>query len=253
VFVVFLIAQASAAFGGHAYVERTTGLTYAAYVHQGFGQMTVATLLTLLVVAVAGGRADQTVETDRRWLLGSLGLLCALTLVVVGSALHRMHLYQEAYGFTTVRLVVDFFEGWLGLVVLAVMVAGVLRRGRWMPRVAIVSGAVAVLALAATNPDAWVADRNIDRYEATGKLDVNYLQSLSADAAPVIVDRLSEHQAGCILQLLPLNQVAPEVRGAFWSWNLGRARAARAVDSITVAPMPTSSTDNCHDVWTIAH
>jgi two-component system, OmpR family, sensor histidine kinase BaeS len=250
VFAVFLLAQASAAFGGHAYVEHTTGLTYATYVHQGFGQMTVATLLTLFVVAVAAQRAD---DADRRWLLGSLGVLCALTLVVVASALHRMHLYQEAYGFTTVRLVVDVFEGWLGFVVLAVMVAGVLRRGSRMPRVAIVSGAVAVLALAAVNPDAWVANRNIDRYEATGKLDVDYLQSLSADAAPVIVARLSEHQAGCILQLLPHNQLAPEVRGAFWSWNLGRTRAADALDTIHVSPMPTSSTDNCGDVWAMAH
>lgn len=254
VFAVFLVAQASAAFGGHAYVEHTTGLTYAAYVHQGFGQMTVATLLTLFVVAVAAQRAD---DADRRWLLGSLGVLCALTLVVVGSALHRMDLYQEAYGFTTVRLVVDVFEGWLGFVVLAVMVAGAVRRGSWLPRVAIVSGAVAVLGLAAVNPDAWVADRNIDRYEATGKLDVDYLQSLSADAAPVIVDRLSDHQAGCILQLLPLNQLAPEVRGAFWSWNLGRSRAADALDTITVAPMPSAGpdggTDNCDDVWALAH
>ena len=57
-------------------------------------------------------------------LIISLGLLCALTLVVVVSALHRMQLYQEAYGFTQARLVVDVFEGWLGVVVLAVALAG---------------------------------------------------------------------------------------------------------------------------------
>ena len=42
-----------------------------------------------------------------------------LTLVVVASALYRMHVYQEAYGFTQLRLLVDVFEGWLGLLVLA--------------------------------------------------------------------------------------------------------------------------------------
>ena len=40
VFVLFLVAQATAVFGGHDYVEDTTGLTYADYVHQGFGQLT---------------------------------------------------------------------------------------------------------------------------------------------------------------------------------------------------------------------
>ena len=50
--------------------------------------------------------------------------LCALTLVVVASALYRMHVYQDAYGFTRLRLLVDVFEGWLGVLVLATMVGG---------------------------------------------------------------------------------------------------------------------------------
>ena len=57
VFLVFLSAQATVVFGGHDYLERTTGLTYAEYVHQGFGQLTVATSLTLLVVWAAARKA----------------------------------------------------------------------------------------------------------------------------------------------------------------------------------------------------
>ena len=174
VFVAFIAAQARALVGGRDYIETTTGLTYADYVHQGFGQLTLATALTVLVVWVAARRAGSTAE-DRRWLLGSLGLLCALTLLVVASALRGMAVYQDAYGFTTLRLFVDVFEGWLGFVVLAIMVAGVLGRGRWLPRVALVSGAVALIGLAAINPDAWVAGRNLDRYDATGKVDLRYL------------------------------------------------------------------------------
>ena len=123
VFAVFVAAQAAVLFGGHDYVQRTTGLTYAEYVHQGFGQLTVATLLMFLVVWAASRRAG-TEPGDVLWLRISLGLLCALTLVVVVSALHRMQLYQEAYGFTQARLVVDVFEGWLGVVVLAVALSG---------------------------------------------------------------------------------------------------------------------------------
>lgn len=40
-----------------------------------------------------------------------LGLLCCLTLVVVASALYRLHVYEQAYGFTELRLLVSFFEG----------------------------------------------------------------------------------------------------------------------------------------------
>ncbi len=45
-----------------------------------------------------------------------LGALCVLTLAVVASALYRMSLYQDAFGYTVLRVFVDGFELWLGLV-----------------------------------------------------------------------------------------------------------------------------------------
>jgi len=258
VFLAFISAQARALIGGRDYIEASTGLTYADYVHQGFGQLTLATALTVLVVWVASRRAGDGTE-DRRWLFASVGLLCVLTLLVVASALRGMSVYQDAYGFTTLRLFVDVFEGWLGFVVLAIMVAGALGRGGWLPRVALVSGAVALIGLAAINPDAWVADRNLDRYEATGKLDLRYLQSLSADAAPVIVERLPEAVSRCVLVSMPYNSLRPEALDDARAWNLGRARGEDALTTLGMIPMPEQSAttagsggqaDECADVWT---
>ena len=53
VFAVFVAAQLSVLFGGHDYVQRTTGLTYADYVHQGSASSPSPPLLTLLVVWAA--------------------------------------------------------------------------------------------------------------------------------------------------------------------------------------------------------
>ena len=222
VFVLFLAAQAAAFFGGHDYIRDATGLTYAEYVHEGFGQLTFATALMLLVVWAASRKAGET-PSDKWWLRGSLGALCVLTLVVVASALHRMDLYQDAYGFTRLRLLVDLFEGWLGLVVLGVLVAGIRLRGWWLPRMALLSGATLLLGLALANPDAWIAEHNIERYEQTGKVDLFYLSGLSADAAPTLVD-LPPEQAACAL-----DDPSPEKDG--WAgWNLSRARAVDALD-----------------------
>ena len=222
VFVLFLVAQAAATFGGHDYLRRTTGLTYAEYVHQGFGQLTFATLLTFLVVWAASRKAATETVADRAWLRAALGLLCVLTLVVVGSALHRMDLYQQAYGFTRLRLLVDAFEGWLGLLVVAVMVAGVLLRGAWLPRLALVSGAVVVLGLAISNPDAWIARHNVERYEQTGDVDGAYLRTLSSDAAPVLV-KAPEEVRRCALAGNEPGKDDPV------EWNYGRARARSAM------------------------
>jgi signal transduction histidine kinase len=224
VFAALLVAQATVAFGGHGYLRRTTGLTYAEYVHQGFGQLTVATALTLLVIWAAGRKAPRATSADRLWLRAALGVLCLETLVVVASALYRMHVYQEAYGFTRLRLLVDVFEGWLGLLVLAVMAAGVTLRAAWLPRFALISGAVGLLGLAMLNPDAWIADHNLDRYEQTGKVDWDYLQGLSDDATPVLAERdvLSE------ICLRPSDD-------DWLEWNLGRARAADALEDLDVS------------------
>lgn len=236
VFVLFLMAQATVFFGGHDYLRRTTGLTYAEYVHQGFGQLTLATALTLLVVWAASHKASVETSADRFWLRGALGLLCALTLVVVASALYRMHLYQEAYGFTRLRLLVDVFEGWLGFVVFGVLIAGIGLKGSWLPRMALLSSAVMLLGLAAINPDAWIARHNLERYEQTGKIDWGYLDDLSLDAVPVKA-KLPIADRSCAMASF----VRPD--DDWLSWNYGRARADRAAQGSS-----TDTTANCESM-----
>jgi hypothetical protein len=178
----------------------------------------VATLLTLGVVAVAGRRAPRARERERLVVRGVLGALCLLTLVVVASALFRMHVYEQAYGFTRLRLLVSVFEGWLGLLVVLVLVAGVRLDGRWIPRAAVLSAGAALLGLALLNPDGYVAGRNVDRYLETGKADWGYLASLSADAVPAL-EGLPAGVQRCVF--------GPPDRGTddWLVWILGRARA----------------------------
>ena len=81
----------------------------------------------------------------------------------------------------------------------------------------------------------FVADRNVDRYLATVKLDVGYLQALSADAVPA-VERLPEPVRSCVLLGMSGGfdgSAGPANAGGvvgFSGWNLGRARAADLLD-----------------------
>ena len=217
-FAVFVVVQVTAFVGGNDYVRRTAGLTYAEHARSGFGQLVAVTLLTLAVVAAATRWAPRETRAQRQVLRALLGALCVLALAVVVSALHRLHLYEEAFGFTRLRLFMNMFEGWLGLVVVLVMLAGVRLRAAWLPGAIVATAAVALLGLAAINPDAFVAEHNVTRFEATGKLDTAYLQGLSADAVPAI-DRLPEPMRSCALDGI---RVADD---GFAGWNLGRDRA----------------------------
>ncbi len=233
-FAGFLVAQAAAMWGGHEYLRESTGLSYAEYVHQGFGQLTAATFLTVVVVALTMRVAPRERPRDGLLLRVLLGALCVLTLAVVASALYRMSLYQEAYGYTVLRVFVDGFELWLGLVVAFLLAAVVRLSGSWIPRAVLVSAAVFALGFAAMNPDAWVADRNIDRFEAGRPLDTLYLSTLSADATPVLVQRLPAQVAGCVLAGPYDSGTVSFGDDDLLSWNLGRARAAEAGSTLAV-------------------
>jgi two-component system sensor histidine kinase BaeS len=130
------------------------------------------------------------------------------------------------------RLLVGAFEIWLGLLVALVLLAGVALRGRWLPRVALVGGVLVLLVLAALNPDAYVAQRNVERFERTGRVDWVYLRRLSADAVPAL-DRLPEPYRSCTLA-----GVAPAPDGDLLAWNLGRDRAAGILRSHPVDQTP---------------
>lgn len=214
VFLAFLVAQATAMFGGHDYLRQTTGLTYAEYVHEGFGQLTVATMLTLTVVAWAARKATPGRRRDF-----ALGALCVMTIVVVVSALYRMHLYEEAFGFTRLRLLVSVFEGWLGMVVVLVIVAGVVGARRWLVPVAVRLGAAGLLGLALVNPDLYIAQHNIARADAPVGIDWVYLGQLSTDAYPALV-RLPDEQFECA------TRYSAALGDDDWlAWNLSRERA----------------------------
>ncbi|PSL58555.1 uncharacterized protein DUF4173 [Saccharothrix carnea] len=216
-FATFVAVQINTLFAGDAHVITTPDLTYADHARSGFWQLLAVTLLTLGVIAVVARLARLDSPDDRRWLRGLLGALSVLTLVIVASALTRMWLYQQAYGFTVLRVLVTACELWLGLVYLLVLAAGVRLEGGWLARAVVGTGFAALVGLAALNPERFIAERNIDRYHASGKIDFGYLSRLSADAVPALAT-LPEGVRACALR--------SRVENDDWrSWNLGRQQA----------------------------
>ena len=186
----FIAVQASVLFGGDELV-RQAGVTYAGRAREGFGQLVAATVLVLALLAWSGWAAGGGVRTrqravrDRRLsVLG--GALCALTLLLTASALRRLWLYEQAYGWTVTRIVAGWFEIWLAVVVLLVAVLWATFRGSWTPRAVMGSAAAGLLALALAGPDALAAQGNVERYRRTGSIDVAYLSRLSDDAVPAL-------------------------------------------------------------------
>ncbi|WP_420823741.1 DUF4153 domain-containing protein [Streptomyces torulosus] len=231
-FAAFNAVQLAVLFGGYDVVLAQTGLTYAQYARQGFWQLLTATLLTLAVIVVALRWAPRTRSSDRTLVRAVLGTLCALALVVVASAVRRMDMYVEAYGLTRLRISVVAMELWLGLVIVLIMAAGVWG-ARLLPRAVAVSALAGVLAFGFVSPDELIAERNVERYETTGRFDLEYARGLSADAVPVL-DRLEEPMRSCALRDIAAE--LDEERDTPWyatSW--GEAEARRILEERPVA------------------
>ncbi len=214
VFATFVGFQVPVIAGGHDYVQRNPDVTYAEVARAGFAQLLVAASLTLAVIAAAARWAP-----DDKLKRALLAALCVLTLAILASALVRLGLYMDAYGFTRLRLSAHAVILWLGAVFAIILLAGVARRGAWLPRATVALSAVALLAFAGSNPDHRIADRNLDRSERTGlELDVDALVGLSADAVPA----LQAHQVGCLSGEVRDELAEPDGLAGF---NLARSRA----------------------------
>jgi hypothetical protein len=189
------------------------------------------------VVAAALRWATRGSRRDKILLQVLLGALGALTLVVLASALRRLGLYEEAFGFTRARIAAHAIIWWLGGLLVLVMIAGVRMRGWWLPRAAVAFTAAALLVLTLVDPDRLVASRNVERYRETGRVDLAYLSGLSADAVPALA-ALPARLRSCVL--LGPGGLAEDLRRPepWHAWNLSRSEARSVLDWVRASGPP---------------
>src|SRR5215472_16368664 len=190
VFAAFAFAQVLAATGSAADTLRSAGVSYSDYARSGFFQLLWAggiTLVLLILFSRITGLAKR--EHKLAFLILSMTAI-ALTLAIVVVAFRRLSLYEQAYGFTMLRLYSHIFAVWMAIVFvfLAAEMLGVWRRRRWFVGAIASSAAAVLLALNFVNPEAVVVALNVNHAQATGKVDTAYLAELSSDATPALLE-----------------------------------------------------------------
>lgn len=158
------------------------------------------------------------------------GITVALLAVIMVSALHRMRLYQGAFGLTELRLYTTAFMLWLGAV-LALFALTVLRgRRQQFASAALASGLGVIVFLHLVNPDARIVRVNAARTAAGAAFDARYAATLSADAVPALAAALQPGREGaCSAARVLLARWGGS--GDWRSWSVGRHRAAAAVQA----------------------
>jgi hypothetical protein len=225
VYVLFAIIQFSYLFGA-AEGLLPHGVAYAEYARRGFAELVAVALInvTLLFPGLHWIRRSGKVgEIIHKTLLT---MLVACTIVMLISAYGRLSLYEEAYGFTQTRLLVHGFMIFLGILfVIAFYRIWVERMS--MSRAYITTAIVAYLVMNYMNIDHRIAINNMERYEKTGIIDLEYLGRLSTDVIPALKKLQVKHPELVSVQTT-IDRVKSDAEDDTWpSWNLSKYQARR--------------------------
>lgn len=233
-FASFVALQLAYLFGGETNIT-ATGYSYAEYARRGFGELVLVSMLSLGMILGLSSFTKREGVSPRRWFNGLSVTLVLLVCVILASALMRLLLYEEAYGFTRLRTYTHVAIFWMaGLFVVFAWLLLINRLRQFAT-----AGFLACLGFALTlnvlNVDRFIVQRNAARLSRSGILDTAYLASLSSDAVPELV-RLatsapSELRSELLAQLACRQVLLAEVGGGLdWpSYHLGRAGALHAL------------------------
>jgi hypothetical protein len=232
-FFAFILVQLAYLFGGQANIS-AQGFTYAQYARKGFFELLAVAVVAFGLLWSAEKYVKQTGPGHSTLFKALSTMLIAQVILIMGSAFKRLYLYEQAYGFTTLRLYSHAFTVLLA-VIFVILAYKIIRSAsdHTFAFPALLAVIAFLAALNALNPDAFIARQNLSRYQQTGKIDTAYLGRLSADAVPVLVagyPSLQPADATALqAQLNRRRSSAGSTADHSWqSWNLSRATAEQA-------------------------
>jgi len=234
-FGLFVVIQFAYLFGGSARLSEAD-LTYATYARRGFFELLAVAVLSLALIHALVHLVLRSAPAQRRVFNALCTVMVACVVVILASAILRMSLYEEAYGYTRLRVYTHVFM--LTLIPLLSFRAITL----WLKtdRFALglfFAGMACIAALDVLNPDAFIAARNLERGAREGRVDVRYLASLSSDALPTLAQALQDgrlgNQAEALQEALHEGEARPSTDDASWpAFHLGRFRARKAFPAL---------------------
>ena len=174
-YMVFVAVQFKYFFSG----TLEGGLTYAEYARKGFFELLFVTIINLSLTTIIITFSKSVQGFVKQSIRIALSLLVLSSGVLLVSAMMRMVMYEDAYGFTFTRVLAHSFMIFL-MIIFAYMLVKI-----WLEKLSLfhfyfIASLIYYVGINVVNIDKIVVDQNIIRYEETGKIDIHYLNNLSS-------------------------------------------------------------------------
>lgn len=212
------------------------GLTFAEYARRGFFELLFVTMINWSVLFTFLRTVKASGNSMRLTLKIMYSLLVAVSGVMLVSAFIRLLMYEAAYGFTVDRVLAHAFMIFL-IVIFAYTLIHV-----WLERLRLlhfymIAALLFYTVLNVVNIEQIVVERNLERYEATGKIDLGYLNSLSYSGVNGLIELYEEGMADAeLIQILKdrKQQVMAERQRGWQSFNFAEEKVRERLKSLDV-------------------
>ncbi|MCH4890703.1 DUF4173 domain-containing protein [Acidaminobacter sp. JC074] len=155
------------------------GMTFSSYARKGFFELVIISMIVIIMTLILSSFSQKKINT------GLLTLMTLNTMVIAYSAIFRMNLYIEAYGYTWLRIVSQSFT----VLQILIMIVTCVHLWKRINIRLIIAGMYlfAYILLNFVNVDAIIISGNMDRYLNGEEIDVYYYNHMSADAIETLV------------------------------------------------------------------
>ena len=159
-----------------------TNINYAEYARSGFFQLMFISIINLTILLIS-----KKTKEDTKYNKVMSVIMVLLTLIIIISSFLRMYMYESAYGYTLLRLLVYITLITEGILLIPTLVYIFNRKINVLKPYMIII--ISVYTIVSLSPiDYFIAKNNINRYNKTGKIDVYYLMNDSTDNISLLSD-----------------------------------------------------------------
>ncbi|GAA0084462.1 hypothetical protein UT300007_09010 [Clostridium sp. CTA-7] len=166
--------------------ELPNGFDFANYARKGFFQLGTLVIINLAIITLMIFKTSTNSSIMKKSLNSLYSIITLLTINMGASAIYKMNLYIEAFGYTRLRILVQVFTVFLCLVLIILMIFIWSKKSLFKP-ISIV-GLSMYLCLNYFNIDNYIAKKNMEIMNSNNEIDVWYLITLSQDAYDSITE-----------------------------------------------------------------
>lgn len=181
IYLIFSVIQITNLF---MHTNNNPNFDYSNYARQGFFQLMFVSFINFAILIIANVNKSEKTKSQKVYNKVMSLLIVIFTIIIIVSAFYRMNLYQAAYGYTYLRIFVDFVLITEGLISIPIIIYLLGKKIDLLKSIIIITSFMYVL-LNFINIDNFIAEKNIDRYfenPENSNFDINYLRKLGTDA-----------------------------------------------------------------------